>query len=151
MMRHRADGPHALMDFLFLKLFEYNKAQGFRYFSLGPAPIVALPANEPASLEEKTFYHLTHYMNSLFSMTGLRNYKAKFATQWQPLYLIHGRVTDWPRVLRAFTDLTELPENHQPLLSREHRQQFFQISGEIIAEIRRTGKRQATKERGDNQ
>ncbi len=151
LMRHRMDGPPGVMDLLFLKLFDYDRAQGFRYVSLGPAPIIELPAGESASREEQAFYALTRYLNAVFSMKGLRDYKAKFATEWHPLYLIHHRVTDWPRVLRVFTELTELPENQQPWLSREHRQQFQHIMREVIADVRRSRKekRQAKKEQAD--
>ena len=136
MMRHRVDVSHSLMDYLFLKLFAYEREQGYHYFDLGPAPILQLPAEEPATLEEKSYYRLTRHLNSLFSMTGLRNYKEKFATRWEPLYMIHGRVTDWPQVLRAFSDITELPENRQPPLSRERRQQLRQITAGMIAQSR---------------
>lgn len=151
MMRHRDEAPHGLMDFLFLQLFDHNRAQGFRYFSLGPAPILELPSNETASFEEKAFYRLAHHLDGFFSMSGLRQYKAKFATIWEPRYLIHRRTADWPRVLRAFTNLTELDENRQPLLGRENRREFRKMTVEAIGEIRRARKdrhaaKQATKQ-----
>ena len=136
MMRHHIDAPNSLMDYLFLKLFAYNKSQGFHYFSMGPAPITHLDPHDQATQEEKIFYELTHVLDSFFSMEGLRNYKAKFATIWEPRYIIHHRITDWPRVLNAFTDLTEMNENKQPLLSRQHRQQARQVTTAIIDEIR---------------
>ena len=136
MMRHHIDAPNSLMDYLFLKLFAYNKSQGFHYFSMGPAPITHLDPHDQATQEEKIFYELTHVLDSFFSMEGLRNYKAKFATIWEPRYIIHRRITDWPRVLNAFTDLTEMDANKQPLLSKQHRQQARQVTTAIIDEIR---------------
>jgi phosphatidylglycerol lysyltransferase len=136
MMRHRSDVSHSLMDYLFLKLFAYEHEQGFHYFDLGPATIVELPTEEPATLEERSFYRLARHLDAVFSMTGLRNYKEKFATRWEPLYMIHRRVTDWPQVLRAFTDLTELPENRQPLFSRERRQQLRRITADMLVRSR---------------
>ncbi len=55
MMRHRADAPNGIMDFLFLKVFDYNKTQGFSYFSMGATPIIKLQPNEAATVEEKVF------------------------------------------------------------------------------------------------
>ena len=137
MMRFQPDSPRGLMDFLFIKLFELHRAQGVRYFSLGDAPITELPPDEAASLEEKAFYRLTRYLDSYFNSAGLRNYKEKFGPAWQPRYLIHRRATDWPRVLRAYTQLTEFEENRQPLLNRNQRREFRRITTAVISDIRR--------------
>ncbi|MEZ4675283.1 MAG: phosphatidylglycerol lysyltransferase domain-containing protein [Caldilineaceae bacterium] len=147
LMRHRADAPNSLMDYLFLKLFAYNQAQGVHYFSMGPAPITHLASGETATREETIFYELTHVLDAFFSMEGLRTYKAKFATIWEPRYIIHRRVTDWPRVVNAFTALTEFEESKQPLLGKQRRQQMRQVTTEVIAEIRRIrAERQVAKE-----
>ncbi len=151
LMRHRADAPNGLMDFLFLKVFDYNKTQGFSYFSMGPTPIIKLQPNEAATVEEKVFYKLANYLDSYFGIRGLRNYKSKFATIWEPRYLMHRRVTDWPQVLKAFTDLTELEENKKPIFGKDRRRLYRQITAEVIADIRRVRKerRQAKRKKLD--
>jgi phosphatidylglycerol lysyltransferase len=135
MMRHREDGPNGTMDFLFLKLFEYNKAQGFRYFSLGPAPIVETEPNADASVEEKLYYKAAQHLDFYFSMTGLRQYKAKFATIWEPHYLIYPHTLDLVRIFQALSALSELPENKVPILSQQRRQQVKAVTQEIIHDI----------------
>ncbi len=137
LMRHRVDAPNGTMDFLFLKLFEDSKAHGFDYFSLGPAPIVEVVDREGLSAEEKAYYKLTHHLDAFFSMTGLRRYKAKYATIWEPHYLIYPRTTDLLKLVRALTALSELPENKKPILGKEHRQQAKALTHEAIVEIRK--------------
>lgn len=137
MMRYRADAPNGVMDLLFLKLFEYNRAQGFRYFSLGAAPIVELPIGVEISAEEKFFYRIAGMLDSYFSMSGLRNYKAKFATIWEPEYIVYPKRLALPRLVRAMTALTELPENKKPILSKERRKLVKDVTQEIIQEIRK--------------
>ena len=137
MMRYRADSPNGVMDFLLIKLFEYNKAQGFRYFSMGAAPIVELPEGEEASAEEKFFYRFAGMLDSYFSMSGLRQYKAKFATIWEPEYIVYPRRLALPRLVQAMTALTELPENKKPILSKERRKLVKDVTQEAIQEIRR--------------
>ena len=106
-------------------------------WSLGDAPIIELPPDESASLEEKAFYRLTRYLDSYFNAAGLRNYKEKFRPAWEPRYLIYRRTVDWPRVLRAYTELTEFKENRQPLWGREQRREFRRITAAVIGDIRR--------------
>lgn len=137
MMRYRADAPNGVMDFLFLKLFEYTKRQGFRYFSMGAAPIVELPEGVAISAEEKFFYRIAGMLDNYFSMSGLRNYKAKFATIWQPEYIIYPKRLALPRLVRAMTDITELPENKKPILGKERRKMVKDVTLEMIQEIRK--------------
>jgi phosphatidylglycerol lysyltransferase len=137
MMRHRKDAPHGVMDFLFLKLFEYNRAEGFHYFSLGSTPIITPDPGEKAALEERAFYQLTNYLDWMFSMRGLRQYKEKFATIWEPRYLVYRHRLDMPRFIQAINDLCELDENKKPLISRASARQIARISTVIIHEIRK--------------
>lgn len=137
MMRYRVDAEAGAMDYLFIKLFEYNKELGFRYFSLGPAPIISPKPDENASLEEKAFYRLTHYLDTFFSMKGLRAFKEKYATIWEPRYMVYRRRHDLPRIVAAINDLCELDENKKPLISRQSVRQFRKVSVEFIHELRK--------------
>src|SRR5574337_2033889 len=39
LMRHTNDAPNGVMDFLFIKLFDYFQAQGIEKFDLGMTPL----------------------------------------------------------------------------------------------------------------
>lgn len=153
MMRFKADSPHGVMDYLFMTLFEYNQNEGFHFFSLGPAPIVTPEPGEEASLEEMAFYRLTNYLDSFFSMKGLRVYKAKFASFWEPRYLVYRYRHDLPRFVNAINNLCELDENKKPLLSPQRVRQFRKVSVAIIQETRRRriNRRKARRDNAEKQ
>jgi len=88
LMRRRTEAPNGIMDYLFVKLFLYNKEKGYERFSLGMAPMSGFQENEEASLEEKAIHYFFQHLNFIFSFTGLRQYKAKFASFWEPRYTI---------------------------------------------------------------
>jgi phosphatidylglycerol lysyltransferase len=101
LMRHRADAPQGVMDFLFVKLFARMKEEGFTRFSLGLAPMSGFAADEEASAEEKAVQFFLQRMTFLFSYQGLYNYKKKFASSWEPRYEIYRNVFDLPRLAIA--------------------------------------------------
>ena len=108
LMRHRTDAPAGVMDFLFVKLIEDFRARGFRRFNLGMAPMAGFQEREEASREEQIIHHFFQRLNMLFSYRGLRQYKAKFATDSEPRYLIYRHVLELPAVAIAIGRLTEI-------------------------------------------
>jgi len=103
LMRHRRDAPDGIMDGLFVKLFERQKERGFTRFSLGMAPMSGFREGEEAGAEERTVQYFLQRLNFLFSYSGLYQYKAKFATHWEPRYTIYRNVIDLPRLAIALT------------------------------------------------
>jgi phosphatidylglycerol lysyltransferase len=89
LMRHGKSSPGGVMDFLFLHLFQLFKERGFARFDLGMAPLSGFQEGEKATIEEKAIHSFMQRMDFLFSFKGLRAYKAKFATHWEPRYVIY--------------------------------------------------------------
>ncbi|HEX5000657.1 MAG TPA: phosphatidylglycerol lysyltransferase domain-containing protein [Terriglobia bacterium] len=108
LMRHRSDAPNGTMDYLFAKLFLMSKEQGFRRFDMGLAPMAGFSEKEEASKEERAVHYFFQRMNFLFSFQGLLHFKSKFATTWEPRYLIHRNVLDLPRIAFAMARVSEL-------------------------------------------
>ncbi len=108
LMRHRRDAPEGTMDYLFVKLFERQKARGFTRFSLGMAPMAGFREGEEAAAEERAVQYFLQRLNFLFSYSGLFQYKAKFATHWEPRYTVYRNVFDLPRLAIALTRVTEI-------------------------------------------
>ncbi|HEU0121513.1 MAG TPA: flippase-like domain-containing protein [Bryobacteraceae bacterium] len=98
MMRHRREAPNGIMDFLFVKLFLFNKELGFHRFTLGMAPMGGFRAGENAAPAERAVHSFVRHLNFLFSFQGLRAYKAKFASFWEPRYLFFQQPLDLPRI-----------------------------------------------------
>lgn len=108
LMRHRRDAPEGVMDGLFVKLFQRQKERGFKRFSLGMAPMSGFREGEDAGAEEKAIQNFLRRLTFLFSYSGLLQYKAKFATDWEPRYAIYGSLLDLPRLAMALTRVSEI-------------------------------------------
>ena len=108
LMRHRLNSPNGIMDYLFVKIFLHNKEKGFKRFNLGMAPMAGFQEKEEASAEEKAVHYFFQQLNFLFSFSGLRRYKAKFATSWEPRYAMYRNVLDLPRLALALRKISEL-------------------------------------------
>ena len=87
LMRHVADAPNGIMDYLFVQLMFWGAEQGYRWFNLGMAPMSGF---EPRALApawtrigSMLFSHGEHFYN----FRGLRRYKEKFQPLWEPRYL----------------------------------------------------------------
>jgi len=97
LMRRRSNSPNGVIDYLFVNLFFYCKEKGFQTFSLGMAPMSGFQEHENPSLEERAIHYFFQHMNFLFSFKGLRFYKAKFASWWEPRYVIYQNALDLAR------------------------------------------------------
>jgi phosphatidylglycerol lysyltransferase len=99
LMRHLPDVESIVMDYLFLELMLLGKAEGFRWFNLGMAPLSGLENRALAPLWSRlgsmVFRHGEHFYN----FQGLRQYKEKFDPVWSPRYLATPAGLAMPRVL----------------------------------------------------
>jgi phosphatidylglycerol lysyltransferase len=105
LMRHRGDGPPALMDFLFIELLLWAKAQGWRWFDFGMAPLAGLEGRRLAPFWTRAGSYLFRHGTQLYNFRGLRQYKEKFDPVWEPRYLASPGGLALPRVL---TDVATL-------------------------------------------
>lgn len=99
LMRHTEKAPTGVMDYLFTELMLWGAARGYRWFSLGMAPLSGLEARSLAPLWSRmgalVFRHGEHFYN----FQGLRRYKDKFDPVWEPRYLACPGGLALPRIL----------------------------------------------------
>jgi phosphatidylglycerol lysyltransferase len=108
LMRHLPDAPHGMIDFLFSKLLILKKQEGYQRFNIGMAPMAGFREDEESSLEERAVHFFLQQLNFLFSYQGLFHYKAKFATIWEPRYIVYRNVLNLPRIARALAEVSEI-------------------------------------------
>jgi phosphatidylglycerol lysyltransferase len=113
LMRRRSDAPNGIMDYLFIKLFQYAKERGYARVSLGMAPMTGFQEREEATTEERAIHRLFQKLDFLFSFRGLHHYKAKFATSWEPRYLVYRNVLELPRTALALRRVSEIKRKQQ--------------------------------------
>ena len=91
LMRHARDIPYGVMDFLFLRLIGYAQTEAYRWFTLGIAPLSGIEGRRLAPIWARGASFLFRHGESLYGFEGLRSYKAKFATHWEPRYIAAPR------------------------------------------------------------
>ena len=108
LMRRRKDAPNGIMDYLFLSFLRHAKDQEYSRVSLGLAPMTGFRAGEFPSMEERLIHALFDKLGFLFSFQGLHDFKAKFATSWEPRFLLYQRTLQLPRIGLALHALAKV-------------------------------------------
>jgi phosphatidylglycerol lysyltransferase len=87
LMRHAPGVPNATMDYLFVSIMLWGRAEGFRSFSLGMAPLSGLEDRTLSPLWTKVGARLFRHGEYFYNFQGLRQYKDKYLPEWRPRYL----------------------------------------------------------------
>ena len=98
-MRHTRDAPKGIMDFLFVELMLWARAEGYRYFNLGMAPLSGFEQRRLAPLWNRTGAFIYRHGEHFYNFDGLRRYKEKFLPEWQSRYLAAPGGVALPRIL----------------------------------------------------
>jgi len=98
-MRYAGDAPANVMEYLFLKLLLWGRERGYRWFSLGMAPLAGLEARRLSPLWTRMGAAVFRYGEHFYNFQGLREYKAKFHPVWEPRYLASPGGLVLPRIL----------------------------------------------------
>ena len=94
---HRA--PRDVMEALFVQLMIWGKQQGYRWFSLGMAPLYGFEKSPVAPLWNRLGSFLFEHGQAVYNFRGLRDYKEKFKPVWQPRYLAYPGGLRLPLIL----------------------------------------------------
>nr|WP_245581921.1 bifunctional lysylphosphatidylglycerol flippase/synthetase MprF [Phyllobacterium phragmitis] len=105
LMRYLPDISKIMMDALFAKLLISSKAEGYRWFNLGAAPLSGLSGSPLASRWNRFGSFLYKRGADLYHFDGLHAFKEKFDPVWSPHYLVCPGGLDTPRVLVDVTTL----------------------------------------------
>jgi phosphatidylglycerol lysyltransferase len=90
LMRHLPDGPSGIMDFLFIEMMVWAKAEGYRWFNLGMAPLSGLQNRRTAPLWSRFGAMVFGRGERFYNFRGLHRYKDKFDPEWEPRYIAVG-------------------------------------------------------------
>jgi phosphatidylglycerol lysyltransferase len=89
LMRHRNAIENGTMDFLFVSMFQWAKAQGYHGFNLGLSALSGLGEQSDDPAIEKVLHYVYEHVNLGYNFKGLHNFKEKFNPEWSPRYLIY--------------------------------------------------------------
>lgn len=100
LMRYSLDtGTAPIMDFLFVELLLWGKAQGYASFNLGMAPMSGFNDHPLNSYWARLGNTLFVRGSRFYNFQGLRRYKEKFSPRWEPRYLLCSSKLVLPRTL----------------------------------------------------
>ncbi|GJE57779.1 MULTISPECIES: bifunctional lysylphosphatidylglycerol flippase/synthetase MprF [Methylobacterium] len=105
LIRYAPDASKVIMDALFANLLLTAKAEGYRWFNLGAAPLSGLVDRRLASRWNRFGTFLYRRGADLYSFDGLRSFKHKFDPVWTPYYLICPGGLQTPKTLLDVTTL----------------------------------------------
>lgn len=89
LMRKQTATTYGTMDVLFIHIFQWAKEHGYERCSLGMSPLANVGVNRQAFLRERLLRFAYYRGNSFYNFKGLQEFKAKFATDWEPKYLVY--------------------------------------------------------------
>jgi phosphatidylglycerol lysyltransferase len=99
LMRFGPDAPRGAMDYLFVELMLWARANNFRWFNLGMAPLAGLERHPLAPAWHRVGNFVFRHGEHFYNFDGLRRYKAKFDPVWEPRYLVAPGGVALPRIL----------------------------------------------------
>lgn len=99
LMRYHRDAPKGIMEALFVHIIGWGQQQGYRWFTLGMAPMSGFERSPVAPLWMRVGRLLYEHGEALYHFQGLRAYKEKFDPVWEPHYLAYPGGLRLPRVL----------------------------------------------------
>lgn len=105
LMRFHPDAPKGAMDFLFVKIMQHLRDEGFHSFNLGMAPLAGIRRREAAPVWDRLGSAVYELGERFYNFKGLRAFKQKFNPLWQPRYIA---VSGGGNPLVALMDVTLL-------------------------------------------
>lgn len=87
LMRHLPGAPYGTMDYLFVRLIQWARDQGYERFNLGLAPLSGIHGGRFAPLWAKLATAVFSNGERLYGFAGLRAFKAKFGPVWVSRYV----------------------------------------------------------------
>ncbi|RJF87523.1 bifunctional lysylphosphatidylglycerol flippase/synthetase MprF [Oleomonas cavernae] len=100
LMRYEPGASKILMDALLVRILLYAKAEGYRWFNLGAAPLSGMPTHRLAPAWNRLGALIFRHGEKFYPFEGLRAFKEKFSPVWQPQYIAcRGGTLALPQIL----------------------------------------------------
>ena len=87
LMRYVDEGPRRIMDYLFVELIEWGRAEGYQAVDFGMAPLSGLEDRPLAPILSRVGNLLFERGEDIYNFQGVRAYKGKYDPVWRPRYI----------------------------------------------------------------
>jgi phosphatidylglycerol lysyltransferase len=101
LMRHYPDIANGMMEFLFVRMLQWAKEQGFATFSLGLSAIIGVGEKPDDPRLEQALHTISEYLSRFYNFKGLHHFKENFHPNWEPRYLVYPGVASLPLVMNT--------------------------------------------------
>jgi phosphatidylglycerol lysyltransferase len=98
LMRHREHVENGTMEFLFVSLLNYFKAEGYDTLSFSLSPLAGVGTASTSPAIEQGLRRFTKYLNRFYNFNGLHQFKHKFQPTWEPRYLVYPSLKCLPEI-----------------------------------------------------
>jgi phosphatidylglycerol lysyltransferase len=105
LMRFSSAAPRGVMEYLFVRLMQWARSEGYATFDLGMAPLSGFEARALAPAWHRLGGLVYRHGEHFYHFRGLRQYKEKFDPIWEPRYLGTPGGLAIPRILANVTSL----------------------------------------------
>jgi len=123
LMRYVEEGPRNIMDFLFVELMAWGRAQGYAAFDFGMAPLAGLDDRPLAPVLSRVGRLIFDRGEEIYNFQGVRRFKDKYDPLWQPRYVAAAHGWAIPVILAdasllsagGMAGLTKRPKRPEPV------------------------------------
>ena len=105
LIRKTVTAPNGSMDAMIVKLVEYAKTKNLKFINLGLTPLGGM--KEPDNTAEEILKFVYNRVGSFKHYQSLRDFKEKYANQWENKYLIYGNDFDLLQIPAALNKITK--------------------------------------------
>src|SRR6516225_6391985 len=105
LMRHKPGASRYAMEYLFIRLIQCFRDQGYRSLCLGMVPLSGLRTHRLAPHWHRVAHVVWSLGRRFYNFQGLRTFKGKFDPIWEPRYLA---ASGWFGPYLALIDIVSL-------------------------------------------
>ncbi|HEY9448328.1 MAG TPA: bifunctional lysylphosphatidylglycerol flippase/synthetase MprF [Gemmatimonadaceae bacterium] len=105
LMRFSSHAPPGIMRYLFVELMLWGRAQEYRWFNLGMAPLSGLRASAIAPLWNQLGTAIYGHGERFYNFQGIRDFKDWFHPVWEPKYLVSASGAARPVIVASIASL----------------------------------------------
>jgi phosphatidylglycerol lysyltransferase len=105
LIRKTVNAPNGSMDAMIVKLVEYAKTKNLQFINLGLTPLGGM--KEPDNTAEEILKFVYNRLGSFKHYQSLRDFKEKYADQWENKYLMYGNDFDLLQIPAALNKITK--------------------------------------------
>ena len=84
LMRRRRETENGTMEFMFVSLFQWARAQGYQGFNLGLSSLSGLGEKPGDPALERVMHWIYQNVNQFYNFKGLHEFRQKFHPDWSP-------------------------------------------------------------------